>query len=487
MVPLNTPLKNGQTVEVTAVKSGGPSLDWLNAELGYVQSARSKAKVRAWFNAQAQAATIARGREAVEKLLQREGRTALKHAELATRLGFRSADALFEVVGKDELSLKSIEALLRPAAPVKNDPDAIAFRPSRSKARRGRRARRRRRLAAHEPREVLPAGAARLRSSATSRAARASPCTAPAAATCASWSRGPASASSRSSGGAVDGSRQAPLYPVDLSIEASDRSGLLRDVSEVLAKEKINVTGVRSQSVRDGGNDTAFMTFTIEVAEADAARVGAGAGARRRRRALGAPSLTATRATAHGQRTGNRRRPIDRHGGDAVLRRAVDEPVGVGEVDERVALAIDHADDAQPLEDERDALAEHLLVRVERLGAERDRADLAAGDRRFGLVLGEAERAADAAGLGARDVAGDAGDLRVVVGVDDDLVVRADELERGVDVADRLGAGAAGDDRTGRRRQSGFCRSWRACPRVGRPTGCDGEPTRNRGPPSTLL
>ncbi len=47
--------------------------------------------------------------------------------------------------------------------------------------------------------------------------------------------------------------RRPALYPVDVSVEASDRSGLLRDVSEVLAKEKINVTGVRSQSVRDGG------------------------------------------------------------------------------------------------------------------------------------------------------------------------------------------------------------------------------------------
>ena len=111
MVPLNTPLKSGQMVEISAAKVGGPSLDWLNPELGYLQSARSKAKVRSWFNAQAQAATIARGREAVEKLLQREGRTALKHAELAAQLGFRSADALFEVVGKDELSLKSIETL----------------------------------------------------------------------------------------------------------------------------------------------------------------------------------------------------------------------------------------------------------------------------------------------------------------------------------------------------------------------------------------
>ena len=61
---------------------------------------------------------------------------------------------------------------------------------------------------------------------------------------------------------------QPALYPVDVSVEASDRSGLLRDVSEVLAKEKINVTGVRSQSVRDGSGGTAFMTFTVEIADA---------------------------------------------------------------------------------------------------------------------------------------------------------------------------------------------------------------------------
>lgn len=36
MVPLNTPLKNGQTVKVTVAKEGGPSRDWLNAELGYL-------------------------------------------------------------------------------------------------------------------------------------------------------------------------------------------------------------------------------------------------------------------------------------------------------------------------------------------------------------------------------------------------------------------------------------------------------------------
>ena len=53
VVPLATPLQSGQTVEITAAKSGGPSLDWLNPELGYLQSQRSKSKVRSWFNAQA--------------------------------------------------------------------------------------------------------------------------------------------------------------------------------------------------------------------------------------------------------------------------------------------------------------------------------------------------------------------------------------------------------------------------------------------------
>ncbi|HEX5697926.1 MAG TPA: HD domain-containing protein, partial [Rhodoferax sp.] len=83
MVPLNTPLKNGQTVEVITAKEGGPSRDWLNPEQGYLVSHRARTKVRAWFNALALAETTAKGREAVEKLLQREGKTALKLDDLA--------------------------------------------------------------------------------------------------------------------------------------------------------------------------------------------------------------------------------------------------------------------------------------------------------------------------------------------------------------------------------------------------------------------
>jgi GTP pyrophosphokinase len=67
--------------------------------------------------------------------------------------------------------------------------------------------------------------------------------------------------------GAADAARPA-LYPVDVSVEAADRQGLLRDVSEVFAKEKTNVIGVKSSSVRDARGGTAFMTFTVEVADA---------------------------------------------------------------------------------------------------------------------------------------------------------------------------------------------------------------------------
>ena len=264
MVPLHTALQSGQTVAITAAKSGGPSLDWLNGELGYLQSQRSRAKVRAWFNAAAQAATIARGREAVGKLLQRLGKTALKFEDLAVQLGLRDADALFEVVGKDELSLRSVEALLRPAADARAETAGIAVRPSRA-----------------APGGVLVVG---VESLLTTLARCCRPAPPDAIAGYVTRGKGVAVHRARCSNlgelesraperviavawGAAEASRTA-LYPVDVCIEAADRQGLLRDVSEVFAKDKVNVTGVKSSSVRDARGETAFMTLTVEVADA---------------------------------------------------------------------------------------------------------------------------------------------------------------------------------------------------------------------------
>jgi len=273
MVPLNTPLQNGQTVEITTVKEGRPSRDWLNAELGYLTSHRAKAKVRAWFNAQATHETVARGREAVEKLLQREGRTAMKLDDLAVQLGFKTADALFEVVGKDEFSLRTIETLLRPPEPAGQADEYSPIKKARAPDASGKGG-------------VLVVG---IDSLMTQLAKCCKP--APPDAIRGFVTRGKgvsvhrADCSNFREMAARSGERvievewgrpktsaipaaPAAVYPVDVSVEASDRQGLLRDVSEVFAREKTNVIGVQTQSVKG----TAWMTFTVEVS--DSGRLG---------------------------------------------------------------------------------------------------------------------------------------------------------------------------------------------------------------------
>ncbi len=263
LVPLNTQLKNGQTVEVTAIKEGGPSRDWLNPELGFLASSRSRSKVRAWFNAQAMQETAAKGREAVEKLLQREGKTAIKLDDLASQLGFKSAEALFEVVGKDEFSLRNIEILLNPPASAGDADDYVRLKkakPSDKTSKSG----------------VLVVGIDSLLT-------QLSKCCKPAPpddirgfvtrgkgvsihrADCGNFRQ----MAIRSGDRVIEvdwgqsASAKALVYPVDVNIEAVDRQGLLRDISEVFAKEKMNVIGVQTQSVKD----LAWMTFTVEVGD----------------------------------------------------------------------------------------------------------------------------------------------------------------------------------------------------------------------------
>lgn len=263
MVPLNTPLKNGQTVEVIAVKEGGPSRDWLIAEQGYLVSHRAKSKVRAWFNALALDDTVAKGRDAVEKLLQREGKTAVKLEDLASQLGFNSAERLFEVVGKDEFSLRNIEIVLRPPEPVLPQDDVPTLKKPRS---------------GDNPTKggLLVVGVDSLM---TQLAQCCKP--APPDAICGFVTRGKGVSVHRSDcsnlremvrkngerlidveWGAPQGSGGA-VYPVDIVVEAADRQGLLRDVIEVFSKDKMNVVGMQTQTVKG----RATMTFTVEVSD----------------------------------------------------------------------------------------------------------------------------------------------------------------------------------------------------------------------------
>lgn len=264
MVTLSTPLQNGQTVEIVAAKEGGPSRDWLNPDLGYLVSPRARAKVRAWFNGLAIEATIARGREAIEKLLQREGKTALSLDDLALQMGFTSSNQLFEVVGKDELSLRAIESQLSPPEPVPVT-DELPF------------VRKTRQSDQFKGSHVLVVGV-------DSMLTQLAKCCKPAPpdaiggfvtkgkgvsihrCDCPDFRHISRSHPDRVIAVQWRGVKAADsaFYPVDVAVEARDRQGLLRDISEVFAREKINVIGVQTQSIKG----IAWMTFTVEVSDA---------------------------------------------------------------------------------------------------------------------------------------------------------------------------------------------------------------------------
>ena len=262
LVHLSTTLLNGQKVEITAAKEGGPSRDWLNPDLKFIGSLRSKSKIRAWFNFQQSQETIASGRELVEKILQREGKTALRFEDLASQLGFDSADQLFEVVGKDELSLHQIEISLRPSVQPEAVDDKLLrkFQSLKYPSCKG---------------NVVVVGVDSLLT-------QLAKCCRPAPpdlvkgyvtkgrgvsvhrATCSNFLQ----LQSKDAGRVIEvawnraSTKTGDMkYAVDIHIVADDRQGLLRDISEVLAKEKINVIGVKTQS----SSDLARMTFTVEI------------------------------------------------------------------------------------------------------------------------------------------------------------------------------------------------------------------------------
>jgi len=262
MVPLNTALKNGQTVSITAVKEGGPSRDWLNPELGFLVSARARSKVRAWFNAQVLQETALRGREVVEKLLQREGKSSTNLEELSGQLGFKSSEALFESVGKEEFSLRAIEQFLRPQLVSTVTPDDyILLKKSKP----------------NKPSEnggVLVVGMDSLMTQLAKCCKPAPPDDIKGFVTrgkgvsihredCSNFVQIERKNSDRVIEVTWSHAKvaQALAYQVDVSIEAFDRQGLLRDISEVFAKEKMNVVGVQTQSIKE----VAWMTFTVEV------------------------------------------------------------------------------------------------------------------------------------------------------------------------------------------------------------------------------
>jgi GTP pyrophosphokinase len=219
MVPLDTRLKNGQTVDIISVKLGGPSLDWLNLERGYLASHRARSKVRAWFTAQ-QAEQEGNHKDNPKE----DTETEIPKAELPDiilrKSRAKSTHGGVLVVGVDSL-LTQLSRCCRPVPP-----DPISGFVTRGRG-----------VSIHRTdcrtfKQLLARASERV--------------------VLTEW------------GNQSEGSNKA-LFPVDVALMALDRQGLLKDISEVFSRLKINVTGVKTQS-RKG---LASMQFTIEIPSTD--------------------------------------------------------------------------------------------------------------------------------------------------------------------------------------------------------------------------
>ncbi|RAP62330.1 GTP pyrophosphokinase [Achromobacter sp. HZ01] len=259
MVPLQTRLSTGQTVEIISAKSGGPSRDWLNPQLGFLASPRARAKVRMWFNAIELQQRITQGQALVEKELQRLGKTAVNLEQLAQNLGFARADDLYVAAAKEEFSLRQIDTLFQQPAPAAEpQPAALRHASAGSAEKSGKSG-------------VLVVGVGSLLTQ-LARCCRPAPPDAIAGfvtrgrgvsihrCDCHSYQ----ALAAREPERVIEvawGETSDTFYPVDISVRAHDRSGLLRDLSEVFARLRLNVVGVNTQSRQS----LAHMVFTVEV------------------------------------------------------------------------------------------------------------------------------------------------------------------------------------------------------------------------------
>ncbi len=259
MVPLNYKLQNAQRVEIIAAKLGGPSRDWLLPQQGYLASPRAMAKVRQWFRHEDLERDIAAGRAALDKELHRIAATSESHEKIAAACGFPKLDDFYAALGRGEVTARQIEIAVRGEAPPPAPAPVIA-RPDEGKSSSG----------------VLVLGVNNI---ATMIAKCCKPVPPDPIVGFVTRTRGVMvhridcpnitglEPEQRERLMRADWGKTGDEAPFSAEIEvlAIDRQGLLRDITDAIARERINVTAVNTLS--RGAH--AFMRFTLQVASAD--------------------------------------------------------------------------------------------------------------------------------------------------------------------------------------------------------------------------
>ncbi|WP_163650130.1 GTP diphosphokinase [Modicisalibacter sp. 'Wilcox'] len=262
IVPLTYRLKTGQQVEILTATRGGPSRDWLNPSLGYVKTSRARSKIQSWFKHQAREQNLEEGRALFEKEFRRLDLEGLDLATLAGAVNYGSPDDMYAAIGAGDLRIGQV---LHQAQQLFGDTDdeeqldRLLAKPRRSPKSPG------------EGITVLGVGNLK-----TIMANCCHPVPGEQIIGYITQGRGVTihrqdcpnilQLRSEEPGRIVDvewGDQARTQYPVDIEIEAWDRSGLLRDVTHVLSHDRVNVLGVNTRTNKD--DNVARLHITLEV------------------------------------------------------------------------------------------------------------------------------------------------------------------------------------------------------------------------------
>jgi len=253
LVPLNYELKNGDIVEIVSSKTEkAPSLDWINADLGFVKTAHAKEKIRAWFKKQERTQNIERGRTILEKELKRLGVGVTNYEDLAGGLDFDSADDFMAAVGYGGITPHQIASRLAGESEAAGEEEA---KPTAAPAK-------------HKGSGIQVLGVGDLL---THLAQCCHPVPGDDIIGYITRSHG-ITVHRKNCINVINEEEQERLisvswgqvedvYPVNIQVEAFDRVGLLRDITTAVAEEKINITSVNTQY----SDDVFTMFATIEI------------------------------------------------------------------------------------------------------------------------------------------------------------------------------------------------------------------------------
>jgi GTP pyrophosphokinase len=125
MVPLDYQLSNGNVVEIiVSKKDKGPSRDWMSPNLGYVQSSHAREKIRQWFKKQEREENIELGREMLDKELKHLGLGVNDREKIAKLFRYDNMDDFFAAIGCGDVSVQTIAIKLAAQEQTKTIPEA---------------------------------------------------------------------------------------------------------------------------------------------------------------------------------------------------------------------------------------------------------------------------------------------------------------------------------------------------------------------------